>query len=78
MTNPIPLPPLPAIRDWPHSHEELRARDLEVARLVLEAAAKVCSDYAIKAMFDGDPESDHEGAAIYLQDAIRALEVSHG
>lgn len=36
----IPLPPLPSIREWPHSHEELRARDLEVARLVLEAAAQ--------------------------------------
>ena len=28
-----------------HTADQLRARDLEVARLVLEAAAKVCRDF---------------------------------
>ena len=82
----IPLPPLPPTRSgwvaddhhmtW-YDVDQLRARDLEVARVVLEAAAKVCGDYATKATFDGDPESDHEGAATYLQDRIRALEFHH-
>lgn len=32
----ITLPPLPSVRDWSLVPHELRARDLEVARLVLE------------------------------------------
>ncbi len=39
MTTQILLPPLPNFRKWPVTHEELRARDLEVARLVLEGVA---------------------------------------
>jgi hypothetical protein len=38
----IHLPQHPTFRDWPYSHEQLRARDLEVARAVQEACAKVC------------------------------------
>lgn len=67
----IPLPPLPPIRDWPHSHEELRARDLEVARLVLEGAAQAA----------GPEDSYQDRWFAAKEDAvkrIRALEVKHG
>lgn len=36
-----------------------------------ERCAKLCEDYAMQAMFDGDPEADHEGAAQLLADKIR-------
>lgn len=51
----IPLPPLHELigriatagGDYPgYIVDQLRARDLEVAKLVLEAAAKVCHDLA--------------------------------
>lgn len=55
----IPLPPLPrhdkvysnrwgdgSDATYWYSPETLRARDLEVARVVLEAAANVCRDFA--------------------------------
>jgi len=44
----ITLPALPDIgerRTFAASANWLRARDIEVARLVLEAAAKVCRDF---------------------------------
>ena len=54
-----------------YTEEELRARDIEVARCVLEAAAKVC-------------EYSAEGCTWMTQnilqsnaDAIRALEIKH-
>lgn len=37
-----------------------------------ERCAIICEDYAIEAMFDGDPEADHEGAAQHCADLIRA------
>lgn len=58
----IPLPPLPNFRDWPYTHEELRARDLEIARVVLEAVANLCYDRHV---------------VYYVTDAIRALEFHH-
>jgi len=51
MADPITLPPLPVIlaRVSKAEHDTLerqfRARDIEVARRVLEAAAKVCRDF---------------------------------
>ena len=65
MADTIKLPPLPSIRGWPHSHEELRARDLEVARVVLEAAAQVCENPG--------PYWDWDD----FTNAVRALEVKH-
>lgn len=65
----IELPPLPAIRDWPHSREELRARDLDVAKVALEAAAKTTEGY-----WDGRQERLWAEACA---NAIRELEVSH-
>jgi len=62
MTTPILLPPLPPIREWRITHAELRARDLEVARLVLEAAIGVCGHLA---------QAD---AVLHL---LRKLEVKH-
>ena len=46
----IALPKLPMLdlgRDnlYGYTADQLRARDIEVARLVLEAAAKVCRDF---------------------------------
>ena len=60
----IKLPALPG--DWECGRffdpEELRDRDLEVARVVLEAAAKACG---------------HLAQADAVAAIIRALEVSH-
>ena len=79
----ITLPPLPepagtlvppamtAGSSW-YSHgytaDQLRARDLEVARAVLEASAKVA---------DGFSPSERQSYIEYCPDAIRALEVRH-
>ena len=58
---------LPRIPDhlnaqWPYLPHQLRARDIEVARVVLEAAAK---------------EAEQWESARAAADAIRALEISH-
>ena len=62
MSIPLPALPLPSIDAWPNTLEKLRARDLEVARVVLEAAAKVCDRYT-------------EGQ--WLAEQIRTLELKH-
>jgi hypothetical protein len=71
----ITLPPLPVAdpelvkRFGPPTYtlDQLRARDLEVARVVLEGAAKCCEkkDYR------------HESARAEIGADIRALEVKH-
>lgn len=97
MTDKIKLPALPAL-PWlgydPESgnmhglnHDDLRARDIEVARCVLEAAAKMCDAVAAdatsekrmkfltaqgKAIYEG-----MYGGAINYAGGIRALEVTH-
>ena len=45
----IPLPPIPEpyIDTWPLTPEKLRARDLEVARVVLEAAALIADSHGV-------------------------------
>lgn len=68
----LPSPPVP-VRGFfgalhrgyivPITETDLRARDLEVAKLVLEAAAREC-----EAMWGGRSS---------MSDAIRALEVKH-
>ena len=68
----IKLPPLPNFRDWPYTHEELRARDLEVARVVLEAAANFCDDEYRTPDGWGTTAADRRCAA-----GIRALEFKH-
>ena len=40
MSIPLPPVPLPSIDAWPNTPEKLRARDQEIVRCVLEAAAK--------------------------------------
>ncbi len=71
MANPIILPPLPMVlaRVSKAEHDALAnqfsSRDLEIARLVLEAAANVCDD-------------DGSNSGYYFAKAIRALEVKHG
>ena len=47
----IKLPPLPdhLNAQWPYLPHQLRARDIEVARAVLEAAAQVCDAEATDA-----------------------------
>lgn len=85
----ITLPPLPG--DWECGRffdpEELRARDLEVAKVVLEAAAKVCDAVAEDAdSAKRKPLLTANGVLLYegqwggasnCGSGIRALEVSH-
>ena len=56
--------------DWADlfTADQLRARDMEIARLVLEASAKVA---------DGFSPSERQSYIEYCPDAIRALEVRH-
>ena len=83
----IKLPPIPPIAEWPLFPDALRARDIEVARCVLEAAAKVCDAVAEdatsekrmkflsmqgKAVYEG-----MYGGAINCAGGIRNLEISH-
>ncbi len=77
MADPIILPKLPhpvmnALLgdDWADlfTADQLRARDMEIARLVLEASAKVA---------DGFSPSERQSYIEYCPDAIRALEVRH-
>lgn len=83
---------LPRIPDhlnfqWPYLPHQLRARDIEVAKAVLEAAARVCDEVAVdatsekrmkfltvqgKAVYEG-----MYGGAINCAGGIRALEISH-
>ena len=81
----IKLPALPEL-NWTASHkdiggpikwvvttDQLRARDLEVARCVLEAAAKACIAHDLI----GIPTVYEIAAIRKCANAIRALEVSH-
>lgn len=66
----IPLPPLPTpnyIKAHHMTSEALRARDQEIVRCVLEAAAKVA---------EGDPMIGFD-RNFAIGDAIRALEFTH-
>ncbi len=65
MGDAIKLPPLPGDNITVMTIERVRARDLEVARVVLEAAANVCENPG--------PYWDWDD----FTNAIRALEVSH-
>ena len=73
----ITLPPLP---EPVNKHgfnciqtlDQLRARDLEVARLVLEAAAKLCKGERLLGL---DDERAYYGEL--MVDAIRKMEVHH-
>ena len=68
----IKLPSLPNFREWPYSHQELRARDLEVARAVLEAAALKCEG---ERRLGIDDERAYHGDLMAI--AIRNLEICH-
>ena len=85
----IKLPPVPdhLNAQWPYLPHQLRARDIEVARVVLEAAALVCDvkaeDAASEkrtffttaigtALYEG-----MWGGAANCAAAIRNLEISH-
>ena len=64
----LPPIPLPSIDTWPNTPEKLRARDIEVARVVLEAACSRVSRVNL----------EEDGADIFdYVRAIRNLEVSH-
>lgn len=66
--NKVVLPPLPK---FPlHMQETFRARDLEVARVVLEAAAKVCEHWSNR-------NHVYVNGALRCGKDIRALEVRH-
>ena len=69
------------------SAAQLRARDIEVAKCVLEAAARVCDETAVDATSEermkfltAQGKASYEGmwaGAINCACGIRALEVSH-
>lgn len=70
-----------------YTEEALRARDIEVAKLVLEAAAKVCDEVAVNATSEKrmkfltvQGQAVYEGmygGAINCAGGIRALEVGY-
>ena len=64
---PLPPLPLPSIDTWPNTPEKLRARDQEIVRCVLQAAAKVA---------EGDPTIGFD-RNFAIAGAIRALEFTH-
>ena len=71
----ITLPPLPernprSYKWTEREKQELRARDLEVAQLVLEAAAKVCEHWSNR-------NHVYVNGALRCGKDIRALEVRH-
>ena len=83
---------LPRIPDhlnfqWPYLPHQLRARDIEVAKAVLEAAAKVCDEVGEdadsarrKAFLTPGGSLLYEGqwgGAVNCAVSIRALEISH-
>ena len=76
MSNPIILPPLPEPRPFALLTHEVLVRELEVARLVLEAAAMSCERYAKNRLDDEAPIAYVYGAKDCAT-SIRALEVRH-
>jgi hypothetical protein len=76
----IKLPPLPdhLNAQWPYLPHQLRARDIEVARVVLEAAAQVLSEHQIPVGNSRAGEIACEltyDALKECRDAIRALRI---
>ena len=76
----IKLPPLPdhLNAQWPYLPHQLRARDIEVARAVLEAAALVLSEHQIPVGNSAAGEMACEwtyDALKECRDAIRALKI---
>jgi len=86
MTTPILLPPLPDfegdtspdIRDFNTkriTRAELRARDLEVARVVLEAAKRACAEQ--NTVITTVTGATHWGTPTDCINAIDKIEVKH-
>ena len=76
----IKLPPLPNFREWPYPHDELRAHNIKIARVVLEAAAKVLTDHQIPVGNSAAGELACEwtyDALKECRDEILALEIKH-
>ena len=82
----ITLPPMmshPECHTYAWTDQEkaaIRARDIEVARVVLEAAAKVLTDHQIPVGNSAAGEMACEWTYAALKecrDAIRAMEISH-
>ena len=83
----IKLPRLPdhLNAQWPYLPHQLRARDIEVARVVLEAAAQACDAEATDAASDGRIQfltptgyalyEGMHGGATNCAAAIRALKI---
>lgn len=67
----IKLPPIPPVAEWPLFPDALRARDIEVAKVVLEAAAKACE------VQNPTGSINQEWMRERCANAIRALDVSH-
>ncbi len=76
----IKLPPLPdhLNTQWPYLPHQLRARDIEVARAALEAAALVLTEHQIPVGNSAAGEMAREwtyDALKECRDAIRALKI---
>ena len=76
----IKLPRLPdhLNAQWPYLPHQLRARDIEVARAALEAAAKVLTEHQIPVGNSAAGEMAREwtyDALKECRDAIRALKI---
>ena len=79
----IPLPPLPEHLHHPElqkldafTREQLRARDQEIVRCVLQAAAKVCDEIRHPWGYSAET-ADWTRGTDHCADAIRALEFHH-
>ena len=86
MADPIILPPLPHPvmnamlgDDWADlfTTDQLRARDLEIARLVLEAAAQTCKQKAGRMLNMRDYDYAGSNALDHAAMLINELQVRH-
>ena len=73
---PLPPLPLPSIDTWPNTPEKLRARDQEIVRCVLQAAAKVCDEIRHPWGYSAET-ADWTRGTDHCADASRALECTH-
>jgi len=71
----IPLPPLPHWNEEMY-RQQIRARDQEIVRCVLQAAAKVCDEIRHPWGYSAET-ADWTRGTDHCADAIRALEFHH-
>jgi hypothetical protein len=74
MSNAIPLPPLPVPETWDkrYTADQLRVRDQEIVRCVLQAAAKALQDARVQLK-----HAKHAAAFDAATVIVRTLEFTH-